>query len=497
MATSTTCKDSESANPTNTEYYPTTRDAGFLSRSQTAHTILPNNEHKLEKTSKYSLMKKTLCYLLLTTLLSSVNTYASEGALRGRFAVSTTDTIAFARANLQYQPSTATWRFAENQWDFVGLDNQRIRSYQYSSDGWVWTYNGWLDLFGWGTGNKPTNSSTTNSDYNSYNEWGNNAISNGGNTRNLWRTLSQNEWDFLYHERTNAHELYANGCVNGVNGSILLPDNWILPARLHFKSANNTDSAMAPNNYTADEWVIMEMAGAVFLPVTYERSMDWQRQEYCIAVYATQTARYWTSTPNGSNGAYYNSVYGNPKTLLDNRYVGKAVRLVQTHDGSSLFPVMEGANNALLRWESMPNAETYTLHVYSDSAKTDEVLYVTFDREGVVTGLHFTQHAPARFTPDQTTDTPRMFFYTLTDLQADTYYWYTLTGEDADGQTLQTLHGDFHTLTAPHEDPETDTPTELTAPNTPASCLKILRNGQLIIIRHAQAYTLSGLPLAP
>ena len=395
-------------------------------------------------------MKRSILYLLLVAVMSisyGTGVHATEGALRGRFAVSATDTVAFSRGNLQYQPCTATWRFAENQWDFVGTDNGRIRSYQYSSEtgGWVWTYEGWLDLFGWGTGNKPTASTTKNSDYSSYNEWGNNIITNGGNARNLWRTLSMGEWNYLFYERESAASLSAKGTVNGVNGSILLPDNWVIPAGLHFKPSNSTDETMEPNTYTADEWVMMEMAGAVFLPITYERTMDWQNQDYCTKVYVTQTARYWTSSPNGTNGGYYCIAYGTPSITIDNRYVGKAVRLVQNHDGSELFPVVPNTNSAMFQWKSVPNAETYTLHVFSDDTRTEEVFYITFDRDGVVTGLHFIPHAPARRTDDEQDYSPRMFFYTLKGLQANTDYWYSISGEDVNGQTLQTTEGTFHT----------------------------------------------------
>ena len=389
-------------------------------------------------------MKTKVSIILVCLIWMASSMYATEGALRGRFAISATDTVAFSRGNLQYQPSTSTWRFAENQWNFVGTANGRIRSYQYSTEGWVWTYKGWLDLFGWGTGNNPTASSTTNSNYGSFTDWGRNAISNGGKKANLWRTLTKDEWDYLFRGRENAASLYANGTVSGVNGSILLPDNWVIPADLHFKPSNSTDSTAAPNNYTADEWMFMEMAGAVFLPITYERTMDWQRMEYCTEVYVENTARYWTSTPNGTNGAYYYIPLA-PNVYQDNRYVGKAVRLVQNHEGGDLFPVVPNTNSAMFQWKSVPNAETYTLHVFSDSTRTEEVFYITFDRDGKVTGLHFIPHAPSRKSETDSTYTDRLFFYTLKGLQANTDYWYSISGEDANGQTLQTTEGTFKT----------------------------------------------------
>ena len=388
-------------------------------------------------------MKTKVSIILVCLIWMASSMYATEGALRGRFAISATDTVAFSRGNLQYQPSTSTWRFAENQWDFVGTANGRIRSYQYSTEGWVWTYKGWLDLFGWGTGNNPTASTSTNSNYGSFTDWGKNAISNGGNKANLWRTMTKDEWDYLFRGRENAASLYANGTVSGVNGSIILPDNWVIPADLHFKPSNSTDSTAAPNNYTADEWMFMEMAGAVFLPITYERSMDWQ-SEYCTAVYQENTARYWTSTPNGTNGAYY-YIPLTPNVYQDNRYVGKGVRLVQNHEGGDLFPVVPNTNSAMFQWKSVPNAETYTLHVFSDSTRTEEVFYITFDRDGKVTGLHFIPHAPSRKSETDSTYTDRLFFYTLKGLQANTDYWYSISGEDVNGQTLQTTEGTFKT----------------------------------------------------
>ena len=39
------------------------------------------------------------------------------------FAVSDTSYVHFSRGNLQYQPSTDTWRFADRQYDYVGDGN--------------------------------------------------------------------------------------------------------------------------------------------------------------------------------------------------------------------------------------------------------------------------------------------------------------------------------------------------------------------------------------
>ncbi|MBO4585019.1 MAG: hypothetical protein J5675_00245, partial [Bacteroidales bacterium] len=48
---------------------------------------------------------------------------APTGAVNGVFTVNKDGgTVYFSKGNLQYQASTKTWRFAENQWDYVGGD---------------------------------------------------------------------------------------------------------------------------------------------------------------------------------------------------------------------------------------------------------------------------------------------------------------------------------------------------------------------------------------
>lgn len=59
----------------------------------------------------------------------------------GVFSVSDSTQVVFSQGNLQYRASTNTWRFATNQWDYMGSANSNISQ----------TYSNWIDLFGWGT----------------------------------------------------------------------------------------------------------------------------------------------------------------------------------------------------------------------------------------------------------------------------------------------------------------------------------------------------------
>ncbi len=206
------------------------------------------------------------------------------GTLPGYFSVSATQQIQFSKGNLQYQASTDTWRFAENQYDTICALNANISA----------TYDGWIDLFGWGTGNNPTISTKDNNDYSTFVDWGTNAISNGGNEANLWRTLTMDEWVYLFETRANASALYGQATVNGITGMIILPDDWQSVVGITFTSGTGD---YRQNKYTLEQWSSLESAGAVFLPAAGSR--------YGTNVnYVGSNGYSWSSSPNDSDKAY-------------------------------------------------------------------------------------------------------------------------------------------------------------------------------------------------
>ena len=240
----------------------------------------------------------------------------SGGSQGAGFSVSATKKVTFSPGNLQYHPANDEWRFAPSQLDYVGDANSNISP----------TYNGWLDSFGWGTGNNPTNSSTDYNDYQTFVDWGTNQI--GSDAPNTWRTLTYDEWKYLLNTRANASSHKGVAQVNGVNGLILLPDNWTCPAGVTFKSGFHSSYGVeyyaAYQTFTAAEWSKLESAGAVFLPTAGRRGGS-------NVYYVQYNGRYWSATEDSSNGAYclgFNSDGANVGSY-GNRDYGLPVRLVK------------------------------------------------------------------------------------------------------------------------------------------------------------------------
>ena len=244
--------------------------------------------------------------------------------------------VTFSKGNLQYQPSSKTWRFAEHQYDMIGMDNLNMQ------DGDT-TYTGWIDLFSWFTGTKPTYVPTNNNLYNSslngLGEWGINPISNGGNEPNLWRTPDFSEWNYLLTQRPNATNLRTLATVVGVHGMIILPDNWQMPDSVEYlPDIHNFNE----NVYDTLSWARMESAGAIFLPAAgfrYRQSSLSSFSVYQLGVAGAYWSSYWRlnyvqSTGEYQRHAYRMAFFGSSGQFFPYQsvecYWGQSVRLIRT-----------------------------------------------------------------------------------------------------------------------------------------------------------------------
>ena len=264
--------------------------------------------------------------------ISMVAPAFSETSGIGTFSVSASKQVTFSPGNLQYTQSTNAWSFAENQYDYIGTDNvtggsvSTDATYGDSKSGTALADK--IDLFGWSTSANYFGVSTS-TDYNDYSgsfvDWGTNKI--GNDAPNTWRTLTYDEWNYLFWERPNYSNLYGVAQVNGVNGLVFLPDNWTCPAGVIFKSGSHSnygvDYYVAYQTFTAEQWSKLEAAGAIFLPAAgYRYGSDVSRVQ--------GSGYYWFATEDSSYYAACLSFYSDGAGIGgSNRHNGRSVRLVK------------------------------------------------------------------------------------------------------------------------------------------------------------------------
>ena len=260
---------------------------------------------------------------------------APEGAINGRFSVSSTKKVYFSKGNLQATTtdhwSSWTFSFMEHQYSTVETNANPYCDENYFNKDTV-------SLFGWATSGynhgatyyQPYNTNAGAINYYAYGDepynlydqtgkadWGFNAISNGGDTDNSgWRTLTKDEWVYLFdHHEWGAHT------VHGQNGIIILPDR--------MRSATGFTSGWANWTSVSDaDWDAMEAAGAVFLPAAGGRG------EKIVSNFGN-TLYYWSSTRSPEHqelanclhfAKYMDAFYPDSSTDRSN---GLSVRLVK------------------------------------------------------------------------------------------------------------------------------------------------------------------------
>ncbi|MCQ2316405.1 MAG: fibrobacter succinogenes major paralogous domain-containing protein [Bacteroidales bacterium] len=211
-----------------------------------------------------------------------------------KFSVGENTTVEFAPGNLYWDGGA--FRFEANQWSFASTwDASHVSHFYWSKDAAEAT----KDYFNWEQSMSTDDVFFTEAS----------GFQVNGYEANTWRTLTNDEWNYLLNSRTGASSLRAWVTLSNVSvsGLVLLPDGSTATA-----SGITTSSALAD-------------AGAVFLPAAgYRDGTD--------VNYVGSYGYYWSSSPNEDNedGAYrmyFDS--GIAYTLSGNRCSGYAVRLVR------------------------------------------------------------------------------------------------------------------------------------------------------------------------
>lgn len=217
----------------------------------------------------------------------------------------------FAPGNLLYDGS---WHFLAGQYNRLGAGAQADDN---------------RDLFGWGTGTAPNETSTTDATYSTFNDWGANSID--WYKAGTWRTPTSSDWASVFNARS---ETVPNRFVPAViqtpnrYGILIFPDDYTAPAgiSMSFTAINDNTSTTIPytSNMISDaDWLLLESVGCVFLPYAGEREGT-SAANYSDGVYWSST----TSSETTASTVFFQSASFGWNNPVD-KHRGVAVRLVR------------------------------------------------------------------------------------------------------------------------------------------------------------------------
>ena len=293
------------------------------------------------------------------------------------FSVDATRRVVIAKSNLQFTRNASlagtawtmaqgTWSFMTNPWDKIEtgsvsenyINETAISLFGWGTTGYDWAAAGLASQYGaksypWSTAENKSeseqfgpiwgNASGVNDMTGVFKngDWGYAAAADLADGRE-WRILTSIEWKNLLAMTDVENEdddspvcsqrklHYGKGVVNGMRGLIILPDYFVDP-----KTNQGTKAFIkaervhwSNNTYTSTDWVAMDAAGAVFLPITGARLAGRSLVGEENGLYISSSTAYsktnlWSvyAVPNKIWARQYNS---------EGRHVGRPVRLVYT-----------------------------------------------------------------------------------------------------------------------------------------------------------------------
>lgn len=145
----------------------------------------------------------------------------------------------------------------------------------------------------------------------------------------MWRTLTRDEWTYLLLQRnTQSGIRYVKAQVNGINGIIILPDNWDSSIYLLYNTDSNSKN-YKDNIILLKTWTnVFESNGAVFLPAAGNFIISSVILENSCGHYHTSSSYYYLGDANYYHYAIYFSSDYFSITSKNSNAEGASVRLV-------------------------------------------------------------------------------------------------------------------------------------------------------------------------
>ena len=147
--------------------------------------------------------------------------------------------------------------------------------------------------------------------------------------------------------------------------------------------------------------------------------------------------------------------------------------------------VEPSTNSVTITWPTDENADTYNIEI-----KRGDVVFctLTFNKDGMLANIAFAPSRSGSHPVTYAASTGNGLRFTVTSLDAATTYGYNVTTKDEEDNTLSTYSGEFTT--------KSNVSTSVSDIQSPMTdCQKLIRDGQLIIVRDGKTYNAMGVEM--
>ena len=149
--------------------------------------------------------------------------------------------------------------------------------------------------------------------------------------------------------------------------------------------------------------------------------------------------------------------------------------------------ITPGSTDVTITWPTEGNADTYTIVIKKDG---EVVCTLTFNADGQLLNIAFAPGRDGNHPAQYAEQANNGYRFTVTGLEEATDYTYTISTKDASNKTINTHSGKFTTKSI--------TAVENTHSQSPmTNCQKLIRNGQLVILRDGVEYNAQGVVMNP
>ena len=144
--------------------------------------------------------------------------------------------------------------------------------------------------------------------------------------------------------------------------------------------------------------------------------------------------------------------------------------------------VSPSTDNVTITWPTEDNADTYSIVIEKDN---EVFCTLTFNADGLLLNIAFAPGRNGNHPAQFAAQTAKGLRFTVTGLEEATTYAYNITAKDASDKTIKSHSGEFTTQS------NAPTSVENTEVNS-SNVQKLLRNGQLLILREGKTYNAMG-----